>query len=61
MWATTTDLANKDNSFRLWIVQKHFKAVDKVSAVKWVTANADAQRLAETNLKNNQKIFKIWS
>ena len=49
--STTTNLADEDNSFRLWIVQKDFKTVDEVSTVKWVTANADAQRLAKTNLK----------
>lgn len=47
----TADLSNQDDALRFGILEEHIEAIDEVGAVERITANADAQRLAQTHLR----------
>lgn len=47
---TAANLANHDDTIRLFIFQEDFEAVDEVCAGEWVAADADDKGLAEAGL-----------
>lgn len=44
-----SDLSDQNDPFGVLVLQEDFQAVDEIGAVEGVTANAHAQRLAETD------------
>lgn len=47
----TADLSNQDDAFRFRILEEHIEAINEVGAIERITANADAQRLAQAHLR----------
>ena len=56
LFRLSSDLSDHDDSLRLGIIEEHVEAVQEVSAVEGVAADADAEGLAETNLHKKEQI-----
>lgn len=59
--SVATNLSNQHDSLGLRITQEYFQAIDKVGSVERITANADAQRLSQTNLGLNICKLKLYN